>query len=133
MGIAWIGGHAEAWRKGVQATFAITEPAIGLLGAVGLRIEEAHRRAELGYWIAVPYWGRGFATEAARAVLEFGFGPLGLRRIHATHLSRNPASGRVMEKLGMRLEGVRRQHILKWNRAEDLTVYGILRDEFPAL
>ena len=129
MGVAWIRGHQDAWSRGLQATFAIAETALGLVGAVGLRIEASHQRAELGYWVAVPYWGRGFATEAARAVVELGFGDLGRRRIYATHLTRNPASGRVMQKLGMSLEGTKRQHVLKWDRFEDLTMYGLLRDE----
>ena len=59
------------------------------------------RRAELGYWIGVPWWNRGYATEAGRALLDFGFGTLGLHRIMAHHMMRNPASGRVMQKLGM--------------------------------
>ena len=80
--------------------------------------------------IAVPHWNLGYATEAARAVLAYGFGELGLRRIHAGHLTRNPASGRVMEKLGMEPEGVFRQHILKWAVPEDVAHRGILREEF---
>lgn len=46
-----------------------------LCGGVGLRIEAEHRRVELGYWIGVPYWGNGYATEASRALVDYGFGP----------------------------------------------------------
>ncbi len=129
---AWIGMHAAAWERGELATFAVTEPSLGLVGAIGLRIERAHRRAELGYWIAVPYWGRGYATEAAVAVIAFGFASLDLNRIYATHLTRNPASGRVMIKAGMRYEGCRRAHIIKWDQFEDLENYAVLRDEWRA-
>ena len=97
-----------------------------LIGTVGLALVMEDRRAELGYWIGVPWWNRGFATEAARAVVDFGFGSLGLHRIMARHLARNPSSGRVMEKLGMTKEGMLRHHVLKWGEFEDLVVYAVL-------
>jgi RimJ/RimL family protein N-acetyltransferase len=127
MAEAWIARHGPGWERGELAVYAVTEPGLGLVGAVGLRIEPAHRRAELGYWIGVPYWGRGYATEAAAELVRLGFGTLGLNRIYATHLTRNPASGRVMVKLGMRLEGCRREHIFKSGRYEDIAEYGLLR------
>ena len=89
-----------------------------------------HARAELGYWVGVPYWNRGVATEAARALVAFGFGALGLHRVQARHLTRNPASGRVMQKLGMRLEGVHREAVRKWDRFEDLAMYAVLAREW---
>jgi [ribosomal protein S5]-alanine N-acetyltransferase len=131
MAETWILTLAPGYAAGTQATFAVTERAGGLLvGAVGLVIEPAHARAELGYWIGGPYWGHGYATEAAHAILELGFGRMGLNRIQATYITRNPASGRVMQKLGMRPEGVLRQHVLKWGVFEDLAVYGILAAEW---
>jgi RimJ/RimL family protein N-acetyltransferase len=95
-----------------------------------LEIEPAHRRAELGYWIGVPHWSRGYATEAARAALHYGFETLQLERIFASHFRHNPASGRVLKKLGMRHEGCLRAHILKWGEFVDLEAYGLLRSEF---
>lgn len=132
MAEAWFATHAPAFDRGEMATLAVTASSAGLVGAIGLRIERDHRRAELGYWIGVPYWGRGFATEAAKAVIRFGFEQLSLNRIHACHLTRNPASGRVMIKAGMRLEGCLRQHVVKWDRFEDLAKYAILRREWTA-
>ncbi len=124
----WIATHEPLWREGKLATFAITLPDDSLVGAVGLRLER-HRRAELGYWIGVPHWGQGYATEASVAMVAFGFDTLGLERIHASHFSRNPASGRVMQKVGMILEGVSRRHYLKGGRFEDIVRYAILRDD----
>lgn len=98
-----------------------------LCGGVGLRIEADHRRAELGYWIGVPYWGNGYATEAARAVVKYGFETLGLHRIFASHFANNPASARVLRKIGMRHEGSLRAHILKWGEFLDLEMYGMVR------
>ena len=129
MAETWIESHAAAWAQQERATFAITSPGDELVGAISLGLRPAHRRAELGYWIGVPFWNRGFATEAARAMIEFGFNLLDLNRIHAAHLTRNPASGRVMAKAGMRFEGVLRQHYIKNGRAEDVAVYAVLRDE----
>ncbi len=118
-------------RQGNAAVFAITISSNGeLCGACGLHVASVQQRAELGYWIGVPYWGRGFATEAARAVVEFGFNTLGLHRIHASHFAGNNASGRVLEKIGMRHEGRSREHVQKWGRFVDLENYGLLAAEF---
>ena len=100
-----------------------------LCGGVGLRIEADHRRAELGYWIGVPYWGNGYATEAAKAVLKYGFGTLELHRIFASHFADNPASARVLQKIGMRHEGRLRAHVLKWGEFLDLEMYGMLASD----
>jgi len=100
-----------------------------LCGGVGLRIEPDHRRAELGYWIGVPYWGNGYATEAATAMMKYGFETLGLHRIFASHSTNNPASGRVLRKIGMRQEGCQRAHILKWGEFLDIEMYGRLASD----
>jgi len=128
---AWILTHKQLFRVCVLATFALVLAASDeLIGAIGLRIESMHSRAELGYWIGVSHWGKGYCTEAARAVLAYGFNVLGLMRVHASHLTRNPASGRVMQKLGMRHEGKLRKHVRKSDVLEDLEIYAILRHEF---
>jgi RimJ/RimL family protein N-acetyltransferase len=123
----WINSHAALWEARERLTLAVTERAGGaLVGAIGLDLNAANRRAELGYWIGRPFWNRGYATEAGRAVVDYGFGPLGLHRIMARYLARNPASGRVMQKLGMVEEGVLREHVLKWDVFEDLVVCAVL-------
>ncbi len=126
--------HAsEDSRTGRAVHFAITAPpSRNLCGAIGLTLAPPHRRAELGYWIGKPFWGRGWATEAATAVVSFGFRVLGLNRIHASHYSGNLASQRVLEKIGMRYEGQSRQHYLKWDRLIDVENYGVLAAEFRA-
>src|SRR5215467_9659916 len=72
------------------------------IGGIGLRIDEQHQHAELGYWLGVPYWGKGYATEAAQELLRYGFEELGMHRIFASHFAQNPASGRVLNKIGMK-------------------------------
>jgi RimJ/RimL family protein N-acetyltransferase len=119
------------WRSGKSAVFAICLKAGGtLLGAIGLEINSQDHNAELGYWIGKPYWSQGYCTESARAVLEFGFTQLGLHKIHAHYMTRNPASGRILEKIGMRREGLFRQHVRKWGVFEDIACYGILAFDF---
>ncbi len=85
--------------------------------------------AELGYWVGVPYWGRGYATEAAAAVVEFGFRVLALERIWARAFARNPASSRVLEKIGMAHEGTQRKGIRKNDELLDTQLYAILRED----
>ncbi len=127
----WIGSHAARRARGDAVVFAIELVEGGeLIGAIGLELALSHRRAEIGYWIGRPFWGQGYATEAASAVTRYAFEELDLNRIHAGHFPRNPASGRVLEKIGMRPEGCRRQHVLKWDRFEDLIEYAVLREEF---
>jgi RimJ/RimL family protein N-acetyltransferase len=153
----WIQSHAPLAQDSRQFTFAVTlagtrtpEREMDLLdtghliGAVSLILSSdlAIGRAELGYWIGVPYWHRGFATEAAYAVVTFGFQRLGLRRIFARHVTHNYASGRVLQKLGMTHEGTLAEQFAKNNEVFDLESYAILKDEwlrtrarhrFPAL
>ena len=127
----WISNHRDWFERREQAVFAITLRSDGtLIGAVGLLIHGEDQRAELGYWIGKPYWNQGFCTEAARRVLGFGFEHLGLNRIYAHHFVRNPASGRVLQKLGMAHEGRLRQHVRKWDAFEDLELYGILKSQW---
>ena len=102
------------------------------IGGIGMRIEEQHRHAELGYWLGVPYWGQGYATEAGREMIRYGFEQLDLHRIFATHFAHNPASGNILRKLGMRHEGCQREHLLKWGQFVDSEIYGLLRHEWEA-
>jgi ribosomal-protein-alanine N-acetyltransferase len=118
-------------ENGDHLRMAVTLRSDGLLvGGVGLNIEEQHQHAELGYWLGVPYWGKGYATEAARELLRYGFESRRLHRIFALHFKNNPASGRILRKLGMRHEGCQREHIRKWNQFIDSELYGILRREW---
>jgi RimJ/RimL family protein N-acetyltransferase len=128
---AWILTHAPAWENGSAATFAVVETESGnLVGVASLMIKREHRRAELGYWIALDRWNKGYATESNQRLVDFGFEVLGLHRIEARHFLRNPASGRVMEKLGMQHEGVERDWAFKGDHYESLALYSILESEW---
>lgn len=127
----WIRTHPEKFAQGVVASFAVVLRETGeLCGAIGLHPDQEHQRAEIGYWLGVPYWNQGYMTEAAAAVLDYGFTTLGLNRIYAGHFTRNPASGRVMQKIGMTFEGILREHHRKGEQFEDSANYSILRREW---
>jgi ribosomal-protein-alanine N-acetyltransferase len=129
--LAWIEDQRKDAELGRAANFAVRLPDNTLIGAVGLRdIDTEHLQAELGFWIGREWWGKGYAREAAAAVIRFGFESLGLNRIYAHHMSRNPASGRVLLAAGMKREGVLRQRVRKWGVFEDVVLYAILRDEW---
>jgi RimJ/RimL family protein N-acetyltransferase len=129
--LAW---QRESAKQGHELVFALHQLADGrLVGCASLReIDREHLQAELGYWIGVPYWNQGFATEAARALVQLGFEQLGLNRIYAHHMARNRPSGRVLERIGMRCEGVLRQRVRKWGKFEDVVLYAILREDLTA-
>jgi [ribosomal protein S5]-alanine N-acetyltransferase len=125
MAEAWIATHAPQFRERKECTFAIVlKDDQQVIGGVSLTLTMAHSRGELGYWVGREFWNRGYCTEAARAIVEYGFSVLGLNRIQARHLTRNPASGCVMAKLGMQHEGCLRQHTRKWDVFEDVDLYG---------
>lgn len=98
------------------------------LGGLGLREPEA-RQGDIGYEIDPAFWGQGYATEAAQAMLDFGFQSLHLHRIWARCLAENLASQRVLEKIGMRQEGRLRQDEYFKGRWWDTLIYAILEDE----
>ena len=102
----WIERCAQDWASGAAASFVITESASGqLVGSMSLQ-NIIRGEAEVGYWIGVPYWSRGYASEACNALVDFAFQHLRLRRLHASHLARNPQSGRVLFKAGFRHLGL---------------------------
>ena len=103
-------------------------------GAISLRFEsDVHRlTAELGYWLAEPFWGRGIMSEAVAALVEHAFRTFALRRIFASVYANNPASARVLEKAGFVFEGRMRQNVIKEGEILDSLLYAKLREENPA-
>ena len=102
-----------------------------VIGGTGLHhLEHEPRIAELGYVLHRDFWGQGYAAEAARAVIDFGFNHLGLHRIYARYHPENRASARVMEKLGMKFEGVLRESTFIKGAWWDFGQYAILSHEW---
>lgn len=101
---------------------------IGDISAV--RVNEGNRSAELGWCMGRRWWGNGYMPEAARAVLGYFFNTVGFNRVCAAHDVENPKSGRVMQKIGMRQEGVARQEGVNNRGLVDLVHYAILAEDF---
>ncbi|MFI5230840.1 MAG: GNAT family N-acetyltransferase [Gemmatimonadales bacterium] len=131
-GGAWIAMHLALVDARVATVFAITERRSGaLVGAIGIEIAEGGREGELGYWVGVPHWGRGYATEAAGAMVAHAFSDAwSLERLTARYFIRNPASGRVLEKIGMR--DVEPVTVSKGDRAEEAMLRAIAAHEWRA-
>ena len=130
----WVNSCQERAAAGELVIFAITLRSNGsFLGAIGLDRDAGGREAELSYWVGKPFWNQGYATEAVKAVLHHGLSQLGLDRVYAAHFTRNPASGRVMQKAGMLHEGFLEGHTEKWGNLEDLELYGMTREQFGRL
>lgn len=101
-----------------------------LVGTIGyMWWNRENRSAEVGYSLARAQWNKGLMTEALRAVIRFGFEEMNLHRIEAQHETSNPASGRVMEKVGMRQEGVLRGRLYNKGKFVDVALYAILRGD----
>ena len=102
-----------------------------LIGGIGLNVlSPENREGWIGYCFARRFWGKGYATEAARATVAFGFRALGMHRIGATCDPRNIASARVLEKTGMQREGCMREHTWEKGKWRDSLLYAILEHEW---
>jgi len=133
MAATWIAALPELYQRAEMIVWGVAMDEGPLLGTVRLTLYPVDNHAEMGYWIGKPFWNNGYCTEAARAVVSYGFDVLGLERIYANYLARNPASGRVLHKLGMQQEGLLRRHRRKFGRYEDLIVCGLLKSEYQKL
>jgi RimJ/RimL family protein N-acetyltransferase len=129
----WIGSLPGLYQRAEMINWGIALDGGPLLGTIRLTLNPVDNHAEIGYWVGKPFWNNGYCTEAARAVVAYGFDKLDLERIYANYMARNPASGRVLVKLGMTQEGLLRRHRRKFGRYEDLIVCGITRSEWQAL
>jgi RimJ/RimL family protein N-acetyltransferase len=131
--------HADAWlefvakstkRHGQPVHWAIRDSAdelIGCCGLDGLEVDGAHR-AEIGYWLAKPYWGRGIMTDAVPVACRRAFAEFGLAKITAWVFAFNAASSRVLEKCGFEQEGYLERHFRKDGRLIDAKIYALLSD-----
>jgi RimJ/RimL family protein N-acetyltransferase len=129
---------AETWFEVVAANlreqkqpvnWAIRHARHGLIGGIGLdglKIGQSHR-AEIGYWLARPFWGQGLMTAAVNRVCEHAFAEFGLEKITAHVFATNPASARVLEKCGFEQEGFLRRYYVKDGKLIDAVLYARLK------
>ena len=98
---------------------------IGGCGFDGFQVGKSHR-AEIGYWLAKPFWGQGIMTAVVQRLCQHAFREFGLVKITAHVFSRNPASARVLEKCGFQEEGFLRKHFLKDGKFIDVRLFALL-------
>lgn len=130
-------GHAEFWlnlckdafENNQGHNFAIRNKKNEFLGSIGIHNKEDNK-AEIGYWVGLPNWNKGYATEASKAILDFGFSTLGLDEIYGDVYPHNPASAIVLEKAGMTKQGVLKDHVKKGDQSFDLIRYSISKKDF---
>jgi len=132
---AYIRYVLRQYRAGTPSSFCIELKETGkVIGTIGyMWVSNENRSAEVGYSLSRSHWNQGYMTEALNEVLRFGFETLNLNRIEAQHECDNPASGRVMEHVGMRREGTLKERLYNKSRFVDVELYAILRKEWLKL
>ena len=124
------------YRRGLPSSWAVVDLSSSVvIGSIGFMSYSAvHHSAEIGYSFSREVWNRGYATQAVNAVIHISFQSLpGLNRIEAQHDVRNPASGRVMMKCGMKYEGILRSRVFNKSEFVDTALYAILRSDLDDL
>ena len=129
---AYIRYVLRQYRMGSPSSFCMELKETGkVIGTIGFMwISNENRSAEVGYSLSRAHWNKGYMTEALAAVLRFGFEDLNLNRIEAQYECDNPASGRVMEHVGMHKEGTLKERLYNKSRFVDVELYAILREEW---
>jgi RimJ/RimL family protein N-acetyltransferase len=134
----YTGADADEWlaivakvtrQQGCPVQWAIRttdDSLIGGCGFDGFEVGKSHR-AEIGYWLAKPYWGRGIMTAVVQRVCHYAFDEFGLVKITAHVFAHNPASARVLEKCGFQEEGFLRKHHLKDDQLIDARLFGLIK------
>lgn len=127
--LSWMKNHYDNFMADKSYEFAVTDKETGdVFGAIALSNNQRFNHGEIAYWIGEPYWGNGYATEAAQAILQFAFEEKKLYKVFARYFSSNIASGKVLEKMGMKKEGILKAHVIKDSKYEDLVYYGIINE-----
>lgn len=122
----------DAYRRGQPASWGIVlKEEARLVGSAGFNSWNVkHSRAEFGYVLAKPHWGKGLTTEVTEELIRFGFEEMRLNRLQARAVTENIASWRVMEKAGMTYEGTQRKSRFEKGRFVDFRIYAILAEEY---
>ena len=129
--VAFIAASHRDYREQEDIEFAITlREDESLIGLVGMDLNTKDDHVTLGYWIGKPWWGRGYMSEAVREIVRYSFEELELHRVASHHFHPNTASGKVLQKAGLKYEGRRKEHYKKGDRFFDIIDYGVVRSEW---
>jgi RimJ/RimL family protein N-acetyltransferase len=124
----WIHTTLQHLTVGDAYIFAMVRQADEeVLGCIDIELQAGHRRADMAYWLHPNYWGHGYTTEAAHAILHFAFNTLHLHRVYAQCLAHNRASERVMIHVGMTHEATFHEAVHKDGQYYDMLVYGLVK------
>ncbi|MDO5027409.1 MAG: GNAT family N-acetyltransferase [Tissierellia bacterium] len=125
----WIGHQNENFKYDLVYDFAIVDKRDDrIIGSISMFNVVKHKKTSIGYMIGRDYWGRGYATEALKAVIEYAFSIKGFHKLYAQFIEGNLASERVMQKAGMIFESKRYHEVLKNDRFLNTIVYYLLND-----
>ncbi|WP_276271278.1 GNAT family N-acetyltransferase [Haloarcula litorea] len=124
----WVESVGERDSDEVHLLICVDGDPVGTVGLNGVAATNGH--AELGYYLAEDAWGNGYATDAARTLVDHAFGELRLHRVYAKAFEDNEGSQRVLAKVGFEREGTLRDHWYRRGSHEDVHVYGLLADEW---
>jgi ribosomal-protein-alanine N-acetyltransferase len=132
MAICWIQGHEKQMSEDQNYIFAIRlKETEQLIGCINIGLNLRHDRGYVGSWIGYDFWNSGYCTEALKEIVRFGFEEKKVNKIWAEHKTLNIASGKVMEKVGMKHEGIMRSHYKQADgKYLDMSVKSILRSEY---
>jgi RimJ/RimL family protein N-acetyltransferase len=130
--VMYVNIAADGLKKKTGYMFVIVDKETGqLIGALGLhQVSPLHKKAELGYWIGKPFRGFGYATEASRLLIDYGFKKLKLKRIYAYAMTGNTNSRNILKKCGFMKEGLLRDYVKHQGRWRDVYAYAILKREW---
>ncbi|MGR3764290.1 GNAT family N-acetyltransferase [Rossellomorea sp. NS-SX7] len=129
--VKWIDIQPALLENGTEYPLAIVQKdSDELVGTITLRVDKKNQKGELGYWIGRPFWGMGFATEAVKRMMSFGIEDLGLNKIWASAMSKNTASISVLQKAGLRREGVLKEDRMLSGNFEDIDIFGIVKKDY---
>lgn len=126
--IQWIETHEKS--NGLITLGAFLKETGELIGAFSLGHDEKKKMGEVGYWVGKTYWNKGYASEGAKALMDYGFVQLKLNRVYGRYLEVNPASAKVMEKIGMKHEGILEEVVVKDGTYHNVGYLAMLRAEW---
>lgn len=128
--MVWKDMQQQGFQSKQNSIFAIfLKETDKFIGGIGLHVDSIHNKAEMGYWIGEPYWNKGFATEAGKEILKYGFNVLQLNKIYATHFLSNKASEKVLINLEMKKEAELQHHYCKNGKYIDVRQYCLLKKD----
>jgi RimJ/RimL family protein N-acetyltransferase len=124
----------EKPTKGYEFTIELKEKKSCIGGIALAKVNKDQGTATLGYWLGEDYWRKGYGSEALKAVLDFAFKKLKLRRLEAGVFTGNPSSGKLLEKFGAKMEGMKRKskRCKADGKIKDEICYGLLKEEYTA-